>query len=259
MVDGLERAWLRRETAQRLHLINRVESIPTPVTKAAMQSEYPTLFKGLGQMKGQKYDIKLTKNATPFAINVPRQVVIPLRQKTAQELQRMERNGVISRIDEPTKWCAPMIVTPKSNEKIRLCVDLTQLNRYVQCKNHPLPTTDTTLGKLTGAKFFSLLDANSGFWQIKLLEKSQPLTTFITPWGCYCFNVLLFGISSGSEKFQKCMNHILEGLDDVECNIDDILIYGTSQEGHDQRLKAALRRLNDANVTLNPDECIVNV
>ena len=252
VVDGLERALLGREAAQRLHLINEVESITTPVTKAAMQSEYPTLFKGLGQMKGQEYDIKLTENVAPFAINVPRQVPIPLPQKAAQELQRMERNGVKSRIDEPSKWCAPMVVTPKSNEKVHMCVDLTQLNRYVQRENHPLPTTDTALGKLAGEKFFSLLDANSGFWQIKLSEKSRPLTTFIPPWGRYCFNVLPFGISSGSEKFQKCMNHILEGLDGVECNIDDILIYGTTQEEHDQRLKAVLRRLNDANVTLNP-------
>ena len=152
-----------------------------------------------------------------------------------------------------------MVVTPKGNDKVRVCVDLTHLNRYVQRENHPLPTTDTTLAKLAGAKFFSLLDANSGFWQIKLSERSRPLTTFITPWGRYCFNVLPFGISSGSEKFQKCMNHILEGLDGVECNIDDILIYGTTQEEHDQRLKAVLRRLNDANVTLNPDKCIVNV
>ena len=51
----------------------------------------------------------------------------------------------------------------------------------------------------------------------------------------------------------------LEGLDGVECNIDDILIYGTTQEEHDQRLKAVLRGFNDANVTLNPDKCIVNV
>ena len=159
-------------------------------------------------MKGQEYDIKLIENATPFAINIPRQLPIPLRQKTAQELQRMERNGVISRIDEPTKWCAPMVVTPKSNEKVRVCVDLTQLNRYVQRENHPLPTTDTTLGILSGAKFFSLLDANSGFWQIKLSEKSRTLTTFLTLWGRYCFNVLPFGISSRSEKLQKCLNHI---------------------------------------------------
>ena len=168
-----------------------------------MQSKYPALVKGLGQIKGQECDIKLTENATPFAINVPRQVPIPLNQKTAQELQRVERNGAISRIDEPTKWCAPKVVTPKSNEKDRVCVDLTKLDRYVQRENHPPSTTDTILGKLAGAKLFSLLDANSRFWQIKLFEKSRPLTTFITPWGRYCFNVFPFGISSGSEKFQK--------------------------------------------------------
>ncbi len=174
-VDGLERALLGREAAHDLNLINRIEFINSPQTKETIQSKYPTLFSGLGQMKGQEYNMKLTENATPFAINVPRQVPIPLRQRTEQELQRMERNGVISRVDEPTKWCAPMVVTPKSNDKVRVCVDLTQLNRYVQRENHPLPTTDTTFSKLAGAKFFSRLDANSGFWQIKLSERSRSL------------------------------------------------------------------------------------
>ena len=259
VVDGLERALLGREAAHRLNLINRIEFINSPQTKETIQSKYPTLFSGLGQMKGQEYDIKLTENVTPFAINVSRQVPIPLRQRTEQELQRMERNGVISRVDEPTEWCAPMVVTPKSNDKVRVCVDLTQLNRYVQRENHPLPTIDTTFSKLVGAKFFSRLDANSGFWQIKLSERSRPLTTFIKPWGRYCFNVLPFGISSGSEKFQKCMSQILEGLDGVECNIDDILVYGRTQIEHDRRLEAVLRRLGNANVTLNAEKCIFNV
>ena len=56
---------------------------------------------------------------------------------------------------------------------------------------------------------------------MKLAESSRPLTTFVTPWGRYCFNVLPYGISSGSEKFQKCMSRILEGLEGVECNIDE--------------------------------------
>ena len=144
------------------------------------------------------------------------------------------------------------------NDKVRICEDLTKLDHYVQCKNHPLPTTETTLRKLAGARYFSRLDANSGLWQIKLMEKSRPLTTFITPWGRYCFNLLPFGISSGLEKFQKCMNQILEGLDGVKCNID-ILIYGRSQEEHDERLEAVLHRLSNANVTLNVQKCVFSV
>jgi hypothetical protein len=57
---------------------------------------------------------------------------------------------------------------PQNNDKVRLRVDLTQLNRYVQSENYPLPSTETTFAKLTGAKFFSRLDANSGFWQINV-------------------------------------------------------------------------------------------
>ena len=67
----------------------------------------------------------------------------------------MEQNGVISVVDEPTEWCAPMVVNPKGKDKVRLGVELTQLNRYVQCENNALPTTETTFAKLAGAKFFS--------------------------------------------------------------------------------------------------------
>ena len=88
---------------------------------------------------------------------------------------------------------------------------------------------------MSKSKVFSKIDANSAFWQRKLSESSRLLTTFITPWGRFCFNRLPYGISTGSEQFQKCMNNILEG---VECEIDDLLVHGDSQEQHDSRLHA---------------------
>lgn len=80
----------------------------------------------------------------------------------------MLQQEVISPVDEPTEWYAPMVITPKQNGKDRVCVDLSVLNEFVQRENHPLPSVDITLGNLAGAKYFSKLDANSGFWQIKL-------------------------------------------------------------------------------------------
>ena len=114
-----------------------------------------------------------------------------------------------------------------------------------------MPTTEQTLAKLSDAKIMSKLDANSGFWQRKLSENSKLVTTFITPWGRYCFTRLPFGISSAPEHFQKAMQRILEGLDGVECQVDDILVFGETQEQHDKRLIAVLERLADANATLN--------
>ena len=115
----------------------------------------------------------------------------------------MEEMGVISPIEEATEWCSGMVVVPKPNGKIRICVDLTRLNENVCRERHILPAVDETLAKLAGARIFSKLDATAGFWQVPLHKDSAPLTTFITPIGRYCFNRLPFGISSGPEHFQK--------------------------------------------------------
>ena len=72
---------------------------------------------------------------------------------------------------------------------------------------------DEILAQIQGARIFSKLDANSGFWQIPLAEQSQLLTTFITPFGRYRFKKLPFGISSAPEHFQRRMNQILEGIE----------------------------------------------
>ena len=127
--------------------------------------------------------------------------------KVKAELPRMEKLGVISRIDEPTEWCADMVVVPKSGGQVRICIDFTKLNMSVKRENFPLPSVE-----LAKAVVFSKPDANSSFWQTNLATESRPLTIFITPFGRYCCNRLPFGISSASEFFQKRMSETLEGF-----------------------------------------------
>lgn len=61
---------------------------------------------------------------------------------------------------------------PKPSGKVRLCVDYTALNNFVHREQHVLPNVDHTLGQLGGTKFFTKLDANSGFYQIPLSKDS---------------------------------------------------------------------------------------
>ena len=156
-------------------------------------------------MQGE-YTIKLQANAQPHAISVACNVPIPLCDKVQTELTRMESLGVISRVDEPTPWCAGMVVVPKSNGSVRICVHLKALNQSVLREIHPIPRVDEILAQLAGAMYFTKPDANSCFWQIPLSTESKLLTTFLTPYGRYCFNKLPFGISSAPELFQKRMN-----------------------------------------------------
>lgn len=127
-----------------------------------------------------------------------------------------------------------MVVVPKKNGSIRICVDLKPLNKSVSREVHPLPKVDEMLAQLTGARVFSKLDTNNGLWQIPLSPSSHLLTTFITPMGRYCFNKLPFGISSAPEVFQCRMSEILAGLPGVICLIDNTLRCGKTQKGHDE-------------------------
>ena len=218
------------------------------------KAQFPALFTDLGKLK-QPYTIRLKEGAKPFTLSTPQRVAIPILPAVQEELQRMELMGVIKRVEEPTEGCAGMVEVPRKNGKVRICVDLIRLNQSVKRERHPLPAADQVLAQIAGAKIMSKVDANSGFWQIPLSRESALLTTFITPYGHYCFYRLPFGISSAPEHFQKRMSDILAGFTGVLCMIDDTLIYGRTQEEHNAHLQSALQRLQDAGMTLNVDKC----
>jgi len=165
----------------------------------------------------------------------------------------MVAKGVISLVSEPTDWCAPMVVVPKANRKVRSCVDYTELNKVVRRKVHPMAHVESSLAKLGNGNFFTVLDANSGFYQIPLSPKAKMLTTFLSPFGRFAFNRLPFGLSS--ELYCKIVSQVLEGLNGVVCHMDDVCIWGESQEEHDSRVRAVLRRMVHAGMTLNVEKC----
>ena len=117
-----------------------------------------------------------------------------------------------------------------------------------------LPNLDDVLPKLAGAKYFSKLDASSGFYQVPLHEDKWKLTTFITPLGRFCFKRVPFGITSAPEIFQHEMSTLLHGLKGTEVIMDDILIYGKTREEHNTRLKKTLDRILESGLKLNKCE-----
>ena len=252
VVQTLQMSLQGRPAIEALGLVSRVNTVGDQ--RQHYTAKYPELFRGLGKIPGTHH-IQLKDDAKPFALSSPRRVALPLQPKVKAELQRMEQLGVISKVDDPTDWCAGMVLVPKPDGKVHICVDLTKLNESVCRKRHILPSVDHTLAQLGGAKVFTKLDANSGFWQIELSKESALLTTFITPFGRFCFNRLPFGITSAPEHFQKRMSEILEGLEGVACMVDDVLVHERTQEEHDKRLDAALERIAQAEVTLNAEKC----
>ena len=125
VVTGARQAHLDRPAIEPLQLVGKINAIEV---NKDYKAQFPKLFTGLGKLDGPDYVIKLKPDAKPFALTTPRRVPVPLLSKVKGELARMEQMHIISKVDEPTEWCAGMVVVPKANDKVRICVDLTRLN-----------------------------------------------------------------------------------------------------------------------------------
>ena len=143
----------------------------------------------------------------PYSIYVPRPEPIHLQARVKEELDKMINLGVIEEAIYPTEWFCPMIVTMKSQGRIRICSDITKLNEAVKRELYPMPTVEVSLANIHG-KIVSKLDANSGFWQIPLEEESQQLTAFLTPWGIYIY--IYIYIHKITIRINICSTNILQ-------------------------------------------------
>ena len=152
-----------------------------------------------------------------------------------------------------------VIVEKRRNKTLRICLDPRHLNQAIKREHYHMPTLEEVIVKLAGAKYFSILDAKSGYWQIKLDPESAKLTTFNTPFGRYHFTRLPFGIHSSQDVFQKKVDEVYEGIQGVSAIVDDILVFGKTAEEHDQNLRALLERSRQKGLKLNPEKCKIKV
>ena len=221
---------LSRNVASKMGLIVRADSVNE------------TKPKEVGLMKTEPIKIHMKENVTPVCRPTARRIPFPLVDAVRAELDRMVCNGVIEPVDKPTEWCSPMVPVVKKNGKVRICVDLKEVNKAVKRPHYSVPTFDDVAPKLAGSTVFTTLDAASGFWQIPLHKESQPLTTFITPFGRFMFKRLPFGINPATDEYQKKMVELFGELEGVEVIIDDILVHGRDKAEHDRRLEIVMKK-----------------
>ena len=237
----MTKSLLSRDAAVDMGLVARIDAVSSQAA--------------VGLMKTSPVRINLKQDAVPFCLFTARNVPFPLMDVVKKELDKMVDSKVIRRVTEPTEWCAPMVPVPKPKGGVRICVDLQRLNKAVKREHLVLPTLDDVAPNLAGSTIFSSLDAESGFWQIPLEPESQKLTTFISPFGRFCFERLPFGITSASEIFQRKMLELLQDHEGVEVIIDDILVHGRTREEHDARLKRVLETVSKSGLKLNYQKC----
>ena len=236
--------------------VNRTrEQVTLIKDKGDLVKRYPDCFDGVGKFQGQ-YHITVDPSVPPV-VHAQRRVPLSLRDDIKDELDDMESRGIITKLKEgePTAWVNSLVYRRKPNGKLRICLDPKDLNKAISREHHVIPTLEEILPKLSGAKYFSIVDAKCGYWNVELDQASSYLTTFNSPFGRYRFLRMPFGLKMSQDVFQAKIDQTFEGCEGTIGIADDIVIFGKSEQEHDNHLHGMLTRCRNTGLKLNPDKC----
>ena len=169
---------IQTRTQERITINGKTHSLPT--TKDYLLQEYADVFEGIGTLAGGPYRNQLKEGYKPVQ-HPPRQVVVSLKPPYKAELERLTQLGVIKEVTEHTEWINSIVPVKKPDASLRLCLDPKDLNQAIKRNQWYTRTVDDILPELADSKYFSLLDAKSGYWHVLLDNDSSFLTTSIHP------------------------------------------------------------------------------
>lgn len=204
-------------------------------------------------IKGYKAELVMKDVAPIFrkAYDVPYR----LKDKVSVYLDKLEREKVITPIDT-SEWASPIIIVMKKNSEIRLVIDCkVSLNKAIVPNTYPLPTSQDIFAILSGCRVFCALDLEGAYTQLELTERSKKFVVINTMKGLYKYNRLPQGASSSASIFQQVMDKVLEGIENVSCYLDDVLIAGKTVEDCKRKLLLVFERLAKVNIEVNFEKC----
>jgi hypothetical protein len=151
-----------------------------------------------------------------------------------------------------SEWVSPIVVVPKKNGKLRICVDFQKLNNVTQKDYFPLPFTDAILDGVAGHECYSFLDGFSGYNQVMIALACRAYTTFITDWGTYAYNVMPFGLCNAPATFQRVMTTAFQKYlrKFIEIFLDDFCVFSTCQK-HTECLKKCFEQCREYGISIN--------
>ncbi len=217
--------------------------------------KHPSLFKpGIGTMKHHKATIHIKNDARPV-YRKERPVPYALKPQLEAEYARLQREGILVPVNH-SEWASPVVPVVKSDGTIRVCGDFkVGLNDSIDVDKYPLPNPQDLFAALAGGKHFSKLDLSQAYQQMELDSESRKYVTISTHMGLFQYTRLPYGISSAPSIFQAAMEQVLQGIDGVLCYLDDILITGSTEQEHLNRLDMVLNRLEAHGLRLKVSKC----
>ena len=175
-------------------------------------------------------------NVNPFfkSVTQKRRIFAPEIQKAInEEVDKLLQAKAIREVEYP-EWFANVVLVKKANEKWRLCIDFTDINRACSKDSFPLPRIDLIVEATAGHELLSFMDAFLGYNHISMDLSDQEKTSFFAGQGTYCYRVMPFGIKNAEANYQRLVNRMFQKQIGtfMEVYIDDMLVKSTKAELH---------------------------
>lgn len=256
----LGRTWIRRLKINLCHTDPmqgkcQFTNIITTDEVSNLKIKFPTIFEErIGCVPNIQVKLNLRENATPVFFR-EREIPYALRERVDKELDSLVAMGIISAV-AISDWGSPLVVIPKSDGTVRLCVDYKiGVNQRLMDAHYPIKKIEHIFNNLRGSKFFCQLDLYKAYLHIPVDQQSSSIQTISTHRGTYNMNRLSFGIKTAPAEFNRIMDQILRDSPKTEFYFDDIVVHGSTKEECTENLYQCLKILQDNDLHLNARKC----
>ena len=218
-------------------------------------------------MAGSPMHIYLRENSVPTRTLTARQYPIHMAaaaNEAAEELQKT----VLKEVKEPTDWISPGFFVLKGDpmekkamkegltlitvKDLRLVVDYTNLNKWVQRPVHTFPTSKDIMDRIpAGSKYFCKMDCVQGYHQIELDSESSKLTTFLLPNGRFRFTRTPMGLNASSDEWCRRSDEAIRGVNGAQKIVDDIIVVGCTWSELFARVRQVLKNCRELKITIS--------
>ena len=236
-----------RLTVKQEQSFNKVIDKHTPI--------FATCLKDLKKCRVKKeFTIEL-KDPTKSSVNKRPYPMNPLkRTETKRQVDELLAEGIIEK--SMSSWSSPALLIPKPNNKWRLCIDYRDTNSNTIKQSFQMPLIQYILDRLAGSNYFSVIDLQSGYWQVRISKESRHITAFSTPDGHFEWSRVPFGLTNAPMVFSRIMKDITEGCEKfVEVYLDDTIIFSKTIEDHINHINIVLKKLSEGGMMVNSAKC----
>lgn len=242
-----------------------VYSIKHPTTAKANTSlqqilhRHEHLFDNeLGKVKNYQVNIHVKQNAEPKHLPA-RPVKFSMKKNIERELDRLVTEGIISPIDPnltPIEWATPTVNVLKKDGRVRICGDYRiTINPALIAHSHPVPVFDQLRQRLANGDKYSKIDLKDAYLQFEIAPDSKKFLVINTHKGYFEYNRMPFGITTAPSIFQRFLEKLLDGLENVAVYFDDIAVTGRNDVEHLSTLAEVFQRLEAAGLKVNLKKC----